>query len=296
MGEDTYGQLPPASGGDGNDALVVSASRVALYQTTLRGGTAGDNEDCPAIHGSHAGRACVLDGTLFAVGSSFHGGDGAAGAGFTTCGGAGADALVLQANSRAYLSSNSYDGGHGGVGFVVGIGTCHGPDGVGISGSWADLQFFNYTPALFSGISVHTGLNPFLVNVGGTPGSLVSLGQADHSVWSLALPQESVRLLPMPLLFAFPPASIPGSGTLDPLLDMPVLPPSIEFQRVYAQGAFLAAPTDPSRFGNPLGILVLSRNAPPDCDGDGLNDYVEVIENPSLDMNHNLIPDSCPGG
>jgi hypothetical protein len=55
-----------------------------------------------------------------------------------------------------------------------------------------------------------------------------------------------------------------------------------------------------SAFGTTPGIsqslLVLDRRSGPDCDGDGLNDFVELIENPSLDANQNLAPDGCPGG
>jgi hypothetical protein len=49
-------------------------------------------------------------------------------------------------------------------------------------------------------------------------------------------------------------------------------------------------------FGSAASLLVLDRDSGPDCDLNGLNDFVQLIENPAQDANHNLIPDSCPGG
>jgi hypothetical protein len=48
--------------------------------------------------------------------------------------------------------------------------------------------------------------------------------------------------------------------------------------------------------GSGAATLVIDHTAGPDCDGDGVNDFVEVIDDPSTDVNHNLIPDTCPGG
>ena len=48
--------------------------------------------------------------------------------------------------------------------------------------------------------------------------------------------------------------------------------------------------------GNPLTILCVDRASGPDCDGDGVNDLVQVYEQPQTDASSNLVPDACPGG
>ena len=42
--------------------------------------------------------------------------------------------------------------------------------------------------------------------------------------------------------------------------------------------------------------VVLDRESGPDCNGNGVQDYIDVIEGLAPDLNHNLIPDTCPDG
>jgi len=48
--------------------------------------------------------------------------------------------------------------------------------------------------------------------------------------------------------------------------------------------------------GSATVLLVIDRSSLPDCNGNGVNDFVEVVEGTAADANHNLIPDGCPGG
>ena len=48
--------------------------------------------------------------------------------------------------------------------------------------------------------------------------------------------------------------------------------------------------------GSPAQYFVLDRASGPDCNANGVNDYLDVLEGLAADANHNLIPDGCPGG
>jgi hypothetical protein len=48
--------------------------------------------------------------------------------------------------------------------------------------------------------------------------------------------------------------------------------------------------------GGPQHVLGLSPDVGPDCNANGVSDYFDVVLGGVPDANHNLIPDSCPGG
>jgi len=85
-----------------------------------------------------------------------------------------------------------------------------------------------------------------------------------------------------------------GSGVLAASITTPGLPAGSGSLRTMLQiassNAFGLTP------GSSQSFLFLDRQSGPDCDGDGLNDFVELIEDPALDANLNLVPDGCPGG
>jgi hypothetical protein len=41
-------------------------------------------------------------------------------------------------------------------------------------------------------------------------------------------------------------------------------------------------------------VLSINWDSPPDCNGNGINDYAEVILGITPDADHDLIPDDCP--
>jgi hypothetical protein len=90
-----------------------------------------------------------------------------------------------------------------------------------------------------------------------------------------------------------------GAGALQTALPMPDVASGSGSLRPIVQilsGSGTGDPTGRWTPGDAASLLLLDRDPGPDCDGDGLNDLVELIEHPERDANHNLIPDACPGG
>jgi hypothetical protein len=85
-----------------------------------------------------------------------------------------------------------------------------------------------------------------------------------------------------------------ANGVLQTALAIPTSPAGSGFLRPFVQ--VLSSGIHGRTPGSAASLLLLDRDSGPDCDGDGLNDFVELIEIPSRDANHNLIPDTCPGG
>jgi hypothetical protein len=56
-------------------------------------------------------------------------------------------------------------------------------------------------------------------------------------------------------------------------------------------------PPQPERFlSGPLHLYILNRDVGPDCNGNEISYYVDVIEGLAPDLNGNPIPDTCLGG
>ena len=85
-----------------------------------------------------------------------------------------------------------------------------------------------------------------------------------------------------------------GSGSLSASVTNGDLPPGSMSQTIYGQIATRSAGS--VYLGSPAVLVVIDRDSGPDCDANGVNDLVDVIEGAVPDANHNLIPDGCPGG
>ena len=85
-----------------------------------------------------------------------------------------------------------------------------------------------------------------------------------------------------------------GSGALNGSVPAPDLPAGSLLRRQFAQVPVRA--TVGVYLGSPAVLLLLDRDSGPDCNGNGVTDFLDVIEGVSADANHNLIPDTCPGG
>jgi len=87
-----------------------------------------------------------------------------------------------------------------------------------------------------------------------------------------------------------PLAVLPSGATLR----LP-LPPNVVRRRYFVQ-PFCVKAAGGVRVATPLHTLVLNPDTGPDCNNNGLQDYLEVVLGLVPDANHNLIPDTCPGG
>jgi len=286
--------LPPAIGGDGGTALSIVSSNVALHDTVLLGGKAGETEGCSS--GPTAGDGCTVTGTgtAYLAGCTIRGGDGFDGLGTSTCGGPGGRGLVIGAGTPVHLATNTLLPSEGGHGFHPGM--CNGPGGQGLVDNGAQLSIHAFQRPLFFGSTVHAGPLAYTVEVHGDPGDATSVVRASRPRWSFVPAADSVRLLPEIVPHAYPPATIPPSGEL--LLDVgfAALPAGVGWRTAYAQGVVRDPIGGGWHFGNGLGVLELAPGSGPDCDGNGVNDFVDVVFDPLADTNHNLVPDACPGG
>jgi hypothetical protein len=278
-------------GGEGQSALGISDSDVALYACNLTGGNGGNTINC--AHVASGGQGCTVSGVLFASGSTFQGGVGGYGGNQATNAGPGGNGVVVAAGSTARLVECSAMGGAGGLNLCFPSTVCPGPPGVGISGRATSLP---YARATFSGVSMFASGTSYSIALTGAPSADVWLAFAASPAHTYSPPAQSVRLLPAPLWMGSPAWTLPASGQTNIAFDLNYPQSGAAVQRVYAQCVF-RDPSDATwRFGNPLDIVCIDRSAAPDCDADGVCDYAEIFLNPASDSNSNLVPDSCPGG
>jgi len=168
-----------ADGEDGHRGMEILFSRVALYDTELRGGWGGDG-GC-ALFGSYdggeGGPACYLagDSFLFAMGGLIQGGRGGDGEscnGNPAHGGDGGDGLQVATGSEAHLADVLLAGGTGGL---PDNGGQTGDDGVPLIGSANILAEYQRTlsmPAVVrEGIAIP-------VDLSGQTGDVIYLAQS----------------------------------------------------------------------------------------------------------------------
>lgn len=269
--------------GDGGAGLRVqgSWSRAALYDCTIAGGPGGGAEGCQGRGG--AGLS-LQAGAVFASACSIAGGAG----GPTwypppACGGHGGDGVALGSGTSFREVGTVSTGG---------LGSC-GASGMPYSGG---------NPVLLSGPAaratfpspVQSELSPLSIAYQGGSLDDVLLVVGRRNPQTIDFGARGPWLVAGGLLPIFEVGTANGSGALSIPITTPSLPAGSGSLRAILQVAssnfFGVTP------GSSQTLLVLDRQSGPDCDGDGLNDFIELIENPSLDANHNLVPDGCPGG
>jgi hypothetical protein len=133
------------------------------------------------------------------------------------------------------------------------------------------------------------------VNISGLPGDRIYFPSSRKhgsvfapnlfGVWLIDLPTGPGALLGV----------VPTSGTLAALRAGPDVPSQLTHRTIISQVAAVDAAG--KRILGPATMrIVLNRDAGPDCNGNGVQDFVEIIEGLVPDLNNNLIPDTCPGG
>jgi hypothetical protein len=130
--------------------------------------------------------------------------------------------------------------------------------------------------------------------VDGTPGDQVFLNRSTAPVFQYEPTLSGVctsRLPPFPIV---PPLGIvPASGSLSVDSRQRLLPDSVVARVYYLQG-YVIDSAGTTFLGSPMHVLSLNWNSLPDCNGNGINDYAEVILGITPDLNHDLKPDGCP--
>jgi hypothetical protein len=274
--------------GDGGAGLAAVGSTIALYDCTLSGGEGGGSEGTEGIGGA----GLALDhSSVLASNSSFHGGRG--GANFLQIpglhGATGGSAVTFANVSTLYEVVCTFVPGPGGYGSGGA-----GPTGPTFQGG-APLALAG--PARSSRVTpaVQADLALWSIDYQGAPGEhallLSSLEPAHvlapvfHGTWLV----RRVQLLPVQQL-----GITGGTGSLVTSLATGDLPAGSLVRKLCVQSAVRNSGS--VWLGSQASLLLLDRDSGPDCNGNGVNDFVDVVLGTVPDANHNLIPDSCPGG
>jgi hypothetical protein len=266
-----------ATGGSGLQVSGNVGATVVLYDCQLQGGAGGDGYMAPG----QGGAGLQLVGTpLFASNCMFTGGEGGAVLpGGSPCAGGGGAGLRFLDNSTAHEIGSTFLGGCGAAGV----------SGNTVTSLTGPARVATIEP------TVQADASTWSIDYQGAPGDRPLLLAALAPQTTFQLPLHGAWLLRRNTRvstknFGLVDASGAWSGTAPTgeLVSFSVV------QRRATQVAVRAS--DGVYLGSARDVILLNRDTGPDCNGNGVSDFVDVIENPSLDLNHNLIPDSCPGG
>ena len=276
---------PAAPGGAG---LVANTSTVALYDCTILGGQGGPSEGTIGRGGPGLALGAA---TVFTSNGWIEGGRG--GTSLLQIPGAhgaqGGDAVTFAAASTLYDVSGAFVPGGGGAGSGGA-----GPSGANFVGGApialaGPARIASVTPLVqadlsTAAVSYHGGVGEQALMLGSLAPAF-ALSPVVHGTW---LVQRSM-LLPIVALGA-----TDGQGNLAATLAIPDLPAGSLLQRRHLQSAVRSQGM--IWLGSQASTVILDRDSGPDCDGNGVSDFVDVVLGTVSDANHNLIPDSCPGG
>lgn len=280
---------------DGGPGIVVERGAVALHESTALGGEGG-RYDCFDMmycyyQPGRGGRAVVtvyepqgaLTSEVFTSGSHVQGGDGGIKYyKYNYIGQAwGGDAVYLAANTVLDAVDCTFVGGTPNGDAVVGPGSFN-----PLPTKARSVQAESLVVADQSLDVTYQGepLDTVWVSLSAEAGHFFQAGS--WGVWLTGYPS----FIPKSPLGAASPL-----GDLSFQLHGTHLAPGSARRELVFQG--LAAATWGHRFlSGARHVLVLSPTVGPDCNGNGVSDYLDVIQGTSPDANHNLIPDECPGG
>jgi hypothetical protein len=276
--------LDSAWAGAGASALRVDSSRVALYDTQVVGGTGGSftgKTGCGDHPGDGATAMTAASSEAFASGGTFQGGDGGYAPGWAPIFGSGGSGVFL--DSRSVLDALDCQLA-GGSGLPPGAPS----SGTGWVTPLAGTRRVVIAPAL---LPEHSQLD---VQLDGLAGDEVWMPRSTRLDHQLSQPLLSVWLISLPLRMPVAPsATLPPGGTSATLPAL-FIPLGATHALWATQGMFVSP--GEARLGSVRQLLSLSLTVGPDCNGNGTSDYVDVLFGGAPDLNHNLIPDACPGG
>lgn len=270
--------------GDGGAGLQILDfySDVLLYDCSIAGGPGGGAEGCQGRGG--IGLSATWANVFVSASSITGGAGGPSWSPPPACGGHGGDGVALQNMYSFRIIASSSTGG---------FGSC-GASGIPYSGGLPVVLPGPAARAAF-GPSVQSELSPLSIAYEGAALDDVLLFVGPRNPPTIDTGARGPLLVKAPgYMPIFELGTANGSGVLATSITMPSLSAGSGSLRTMLQvGSSNAYGITP---GSSQSLLVLDRQSGPDCDGDGLNDFVELIENPSLDADQNLVPDGCPGG
>jgi len=272
-------------GGPGASGVELSSAVASFESCTFQGGAGGNSEDEGGDGGAglHAG-----DGSMFFLsGSTCRGGKGGDGhPQFLNYGGDGGPGIRLVNGASADALGCTFSGGAAGQQWI-------GIPGLPIDGS---------------GLTQHAGVArtlqiaalaadaPAVIHLTftGQAGDVVHARIGVSGEYTPSTQPLGTRLVIAPPIQAFRPLGvIPASGVLQARVVLPLVAPGVSWRRYYVQGVLQSAGGGQSYYTGVNTVHVFDRDAGPDCDGNGVQDYVDVAVDPIADCNGTLFPDLC---
>ena len=278
-------------GGNGGIGLHAINSSVATYRTPVYGGDGGNAYD----YGGMGGDGCALQSsTLFASGCSFHGGKGGDTQDnfYVTYGGNGGDGLdLLDAAAHAGLLDDTFVAGAGGIAY--GLPANSGSAGQPIGGPGTTQMFTGPQRTLTASTRIISDTTTLGLTVEGAPGDTVFLVSATRLGFSSPGNTIGPFLLHTPIPISTDPVgTIPAGGSLNLTVPIALLDPSA-IQRIDHFQVACVSTSGQHYLTGTASVEVLDPSRPPDCDANGVNDYLDTISGAVLDCDHNLRPDVC---
>jgi parallel beta helix pectate lyase-like protein len=273
-----------APGAKGGSALETIDSAVALYDCSLTGGR-GAEEGTP---GGDGGDGChILNWGVFASGCTISGGPGGPGD-YIGCnvGGTGGDGIEI-ANAQVQLFDDTVNGGSGGWS------SC-GPAGP------AGLQFRNTNSVVnilpgarrkATSAALVSDSASLPITFTGQPGDRIYVLRSNRPGYTFQSSLSGVWTIPTLLFWSAVPLTVlPAGGTATVSIPTAQIaaPHQLFFLQIYCVDAGGQA-----FLGSPLHVEQLDRQGGTDCNGNGVNDFVDLLEIPGHDCNHNLAWDAC---
>jgi hypothetical protein len=268
---------------NGAAAMRLTDARVAAYGCSFTGGRGGDGYEDP---GSGGAGLTMENAWLFAAGCSMRGGDGGEGTGDAfgfTCG-SGGIGLSVRAGSSARLLDVTSRGGIAGHGLDC-------SDGADVGGP---IETLPGSARSFEAPEFSSDRSGWAVAVRGRPGDQVFLNRSLTPVfeYEAALSGVCTSVLP-PFATTTPLVTLSGTGNAMLAVRQHLLPDDV-VARVYFLQGYVVDGNGATILGSPMHTLTLNWNSLPDCNGNGIDDYAEVILGLTPDADHDLVPDDCP--
>lgn len=272
-----YLEIAPNAG----DGLRSESSGVALYDCQLTGGNGGPGDWCSG----DGGAGCyATNGFLFASSCTFKGGDGPWAYAHWSNGIGGAGLNV--SGGQAYVAAC---GTTGGMSACYNF-PCWAPNVIG-----SPVVLPVNPRRIFPGGAGGSGV-PASVQFTGQPGDRFFLASGARPDFRYVSTELGMRLLAKGFFLPdFAPVTIPASGSVVVSVPMPITLAG-QVGTVHHLQAWVLTATNDVRWSNPLQYLAIDPAAGPDCNGNGVDDFLDVIQGTGPDLNENLIPDTCPGG
>lgn len=313
---------------------VASSDRVAFQGCTLRGGLGqgqGPGSTAAASRGGHG--LTVLESSVVLYDCRVIGGEGGPAEYTPGAGGFGIELRPSFFESEMLASNTLVRGGVGGLNYLASPSALGGPGGTALTfvggcclGTFYDLAC-TFVPGS-GGAGEGSAGPPGATITGGSPIALDGPArrtlvtpaiQPDRSMWTVehqGQPGEVPRLLvsysavheiaptlvvqgallvpraPLAGVFGLGVADANGALTASVLTED--LPAGLPVQKYHTQSVVRYG--GKVWLGSQASLVLLDRESGPDCNANGVSDFVEMLLGTVADANHNLIPDGCPGG